>query len=212
MRASFSVVIASLALLLHLSSAAELLQSINCTVGASLLPWQAVTGYAWECCDDCTDDSSLGVVIYPGVCSGPECETRNNPIRHELRQAVNVSAMRTDIQSGRLAFVFRGSVRTYCGLDSGQLGLSFVDTSGAVLKTTNSCRYQDTSWGSSVLVATPPVATVAVWVHLFSDARGGNDADGYFERLSLEACQVGGTNSMWYACCACEVRVLAHLC
>ena len=105
---------------------------------------------------------------------------------------MDVSAYASGIGDGSVVFALSGELRTYCGIDTAMLALSFVDAGGAVLSTTKSCRYQDSVWASSVMVLTPPTSTRAVWVHLIAEARGGNDADGYFNNLSLLACTPGG--------------------
>lgn len=190
-----SFVVATLALLQALAApigataASELLQSRECTSATTpLTAWQKLSGVGWECCDTCDEGNN---VVSPGGCSGPECVTRNNPLLQELVQVIDVSSYAASIDTGTTAFALKGSLRTFCGIDAAVEAMSFLDASGSVLGTHSTCRYQDSVWGTSVMVEVAPSGTRTVRVHLIAEARGGNDADAFFDNLSLLACTPG---------------------
>ena len=103
-------------------------------------------------------------------------------------QVVNVSSLAASIDAGAQAFALSGSMSTYCGIDATVLAMSFLDGDGHVLASHETCRYQDTAWGSAVMVEDAPTSTRFVAVRLIGEARGGNDADAFFDKLSLKAC------------------------
>lgn len=170
-------------------SSTELLVGGTCTADAPLpAAWVKTSGSKWACCTSCPEAGDPPV-IYPGLCSGPACtDATPNPLLHELVQVVDLAGYSDAIASSSIAFVLSGKLRTYCGIDAAVLALSFVDASGTVLSVEKTCRYQDTAWGTSVMVVSPPQDTTAAWAHLLGEARGGNDADGYFDDLSFTAC------------------------
>ena len=111
-------------------------------------------------------------------------------------QVVNVSSVAASIDAGAQAFALSGSMSTYCGIDATVLAMSFLDGDGHVLASHETCRYQDTAWGSAVMVEDALTSTRFVAVRLIGEARGGNDADAFFDKLSLKACD---PNSMYPA-------------
>lgn len=187
---------------------ANLLVNGGCESG-SLTPWRAASGGLWECCnreDACGaapvegGGSQSSYVIYAGDCSGPACESVNNPLFHELVQSVDVSAQFAGVTAAtQVPVVLSGWVRTYCGIDSAQVVVSLRNAGGAEVARGETCRYQDTTWGQFTLKVMAPAETRSIMVGALSASRGGQNSDGYFDSLSLVVCNdTGGQHAPQY--------------
>lgn len=105
-----------------------------------------------------------------------------------MRQDVDVAPFSAAIDAGEQWFAFEAYLRTHCGMDAAQVVLEFRDGGGAVLGTFASCRYLSTQWGRAAHTAAAPPSTRIVRVRLRAWANSGTAADGYFDDVSLVAC------------------------